>query len=67
MAAFIGYFEAAKQTLELTIPGLVTRLNVAEEYFGNVSKTSETSSHGLSNSVLQKFQARVVSNSAVLH
>ena len=65
-ALCLDYFEAAKQNLELTVPGLVTCLSVAE-YFGNPSKMSGANSHELvmpSKSALHKFQARLVSSTA---
>ena len=66
----IEYFEAAKQNLELTVPGLVTGPNVAKEHLANVSMMGDTSYSGspsepithLRHSFLQRFQARVVSD-----
>ena len=63
---YLDYFEVARQNLELTVPGLVTCLGVAEN-FGNVSKMSGANSHELSmssKSALHKFQARLVSSIA---
>ena len=71
---FTDYFEAAKQNLELTVPGLVTGPNVAKKHFANASMMNETSYSGipsesithLRHSFLQRFQARVVSDMNII-